>query len=243
MIDLAPFSAVLFDLDGVLTSTAELHFQAWKETFDAVLASEPALPPDKTRFERDDYNRYVDGLPRQDGVRNFLLARAITVPQGSPDDPPDARTMAAIGRRKNDLVNLLITEKGVEVYEGSVAFLHEVRRRGLQTAVVSSSRNTPAVLEAAGITALFDARVDGTVAAERGLPGKPAPDTFLAAAADLGTSPERCIVIEDALAGVQAGRAGAFGLVVGVDRAGQAEALLREGADMVVTDLAELLAS
>lgn len=243
MIDLDRFSAVLFDLDGVLTSTAELHFQAWKETFDAVLAEEPALPPDKTTFERDDYNRYVDGLPRQDGVRNFLLARAITVPQGSPDDPPDARTMAAIGRRKNDLVNLLITEKGVEVYEGSVAFLHEVRRRGMRTAVVSSSRNTPAVLDAAGIAGLFDARVDGIVAAERGLPGKPAPDTFLAAAADLATPPERCIVIEDALGGVQAGRAGAFGLVVGVDRAGQADALLREGADIVVTDVAELLAS
>lgn len=241
MIDLERFSAVLFDLDGVLTSTAELHFRAWKETFDAVLAEEPALPAEDAAFDQDDYNRYVDGLPRQDGVRNFLLARSIAVPEGSPEDPPDARTVAGIGRRKNDLVNLLISEEGVQVYEGSVAFLHEVRRRGLRTAVVSSSRNTPTVLEAAGITALFDGRVDGNVAAERGLAGKPAPDTFLAAAADLGTPAESCIVIEDALSGVQAGRAGGFGLVVGVDRVGQTDALSLAGADIVVTDLAELL--
>lgn len=241
MVELDGFSAVLFDLDGVLTSTAELHFQAWKETFDALLAHEPALPPDKTTFERDDYNRYVDGLPRQDGVRNFLMARGITVPQGSTDDPPDARTMAAIGRRKNDLVNLLITEKGVEVYEGSVAFLHEVRRRGLRTAVVSSSRNTPAVLDAAGITGLFDARVDGTVAAERELPGKPAPDTFLAAAADLGVDRADAVVFEDAIAGVASGKAGGFGFVVGVDRLDHADKLRAEGADVVVQDLEELL--
>lgn len=241
MIDLERFSAVLFDLDGVLTSTAELHFLAWKETFDSVLAEEPALPAAHAPFDQDDYNRYVDGLPRQDGVRNFLLARGIAVPEGSADDPPDARTVAGIGRRKNDLVNLLISEKGVQVYEGSVAFLHEVRRRGLRTSVVSSSRNTPTVLETAGITALFDGRVDGNVAAERGLPGKPAPDTFLAAAADLGSPPQSCIVIEDALSGVQAGRAGGFGLVIGVDRVGQADALSLAGADIVVTDLAELL--
>ena len=240
MIDLEAFSAVLFDLDGVLTSTAELHFEAWKATFDSVLAETPGANGART-FERDDYNRHVDGLPRDDGVRNFLASRGINLPEGSDADPASARTIRGIGRGKNDAVNRLITERGVQVYEGSIEFVRVVRRRGLNTAVVSSSRNTPTVLEAAGIADLFDVRVDGTVAADRGLPGKPAPDTFLAAAADRGSPPERCIVVEDALAGVQAGHAGAFGLVIGVDRVGQRDALAGAGADIVVEDLAELL--
>ena len=242
MLDLTPFSAVLFDLDGVLTSTAELHFEAWKEAFDLVIADQAPSPPNDRPFDRDDYNRHVDGLPRYDGVRNFLAARSIGLSEGTPDDPPDAPTVYGVGRRKNDLVNQLIDTRGVQVYDGSIDFLREVRRRGLRTAVVSSSRNTPTVLEVAGITGLFDARVDGTTAGERGLPGKPAPDTFLAAAADLGVPAARAIVIEDAISGVEAGRAGAFGLVVGVDRSGQADALTRAGADIVVSDLAELLA-
>ena len=242
MIDLSRYSAVLFDLDGVLTSTAELHFAAWKETFDAVLAEQALPPPGGRPFGREDYNRHVDGLPRHDGVRNFLASREIALPEGSPDDPAGAITVRGVGRRKNDLVNRLIADRGVQVFDGSISFLREVRRRGLKTAVVSSSRNTPTVLEAAGIVGLFDGRMDGTVASARGLPGKPAPDTFLAAAADLGVPAVGAIVIEDAIAGVEAGRAGGFGLVVGVDRAGQADALRAAGADIVVTDLAELLA-
>lgn len=242
MIDLDRYAAVLFDLDGVLTSTAELHFEAWKETFDAVLADQAPPAPRDRAFARGDYNRHVDGLPRYDGVRNFLASREIVLEEGSPDDTADVATVHGVGRRKNDLVNRLIDERGVQVYDGSIEFLHDVRRRGLRTAVVSSSRNTPAILEAAGITPLFDGRVDGNVASERNLPGKPAPDTFLAAAADLGVPPARAIVIEDAIAGVEAGRAGSFGLVIGVDRSGQAEALRDAGADIVVKDLAELLA-
>lgn len=237
MPDLDAYGAVLFDLDGVLTSTAELHFEAWKATFDALLAEDETA----RLFDRSDYNRHVDGLPRVDGVRNFLASRSIVLPEGSGADGPNDRTVHGIGARKNELVNRLIDERGVAVYEGSVRFLNHVRERGLRTAVVSSSRNTPAVLSAAGISELFDVRVDGNVAVERGLPGKPAPDTFLAAAADLGFPASRCIVIEDALSGVQAGRAGGFGLVVGVDRSGQAAALSAAGADLVVSDVAELL--
>jgi beta-phosphoglucomutase family hydrolase len=242
MRDLDSFDAVLFDLDGVVTSTAEQHYAAWKDMFDEYLhrratrLGEPFEP-----FWRDDYNRHVDGVPRYDGVRNFLASRSIAPDEGDPEDLPTAETVHGLGNRKNDLVNKIIEEQGVTPYPGSVALLHQLRAQGVKTAIVSSSRNCRAVLRAAGITELFDARVDGEVAAELGLPGKPAPDTFLAAAQQLGVSPERAVVIEDALSGVEAGRNGAFGLVIGVDRVGQAQALHEHGADRVVSDLAELV--
>lgn len=242
MRQLERFEAVLFDLDGVITSTAEQHFLAWKQTFDDFLRRRAQrLDEHFEPFQRDDYNRYVDGVPRYDGVRNFLAARAVHLEEGAPDDPPEAETVHGLGNRKNDRVNQIIREQGVEPYEGSVALLHELRRRGIKTALVSSSRNALTVLEAAGIVALFDARVDGEVAAELGLPGKPAPDTFLAAAQRLALPPERAVVVEDALSGVEAGRNGGFGLVIGVDRVGQAQALRDHGADLVVSDLAELV--
>lgn len=242
MSDLERFEAVLFDLDGVITSTAEQHYSAWKQMFDDFLRrraehlGEPFQP-----FERDDYNRHVDGVPRYDGVRNFLASRGVELDEGAPGDLPAADSVHGLGNRKNDLVNDIIREQGVEAYEGSVALLHQLRSRGAKTAIVSSSRNCLTVLEAAGLVDLFDARVDGEVAAELGLPGKPAPDTFLAAAQKLEVPPERSVVIEDALSGVEAGRNGSFGLVVGVDRVGQAQALHDHGADVVVSDLAELL--
>ena len=236
------YSAVLFDLDGVLTSTATQHFAAWKETFDDLLRGRAqeqgtAFVP----FEQEDYLRSVDGMPRFDGVRNLLAARGVQLAEGDLDDPPDAVTVHGLGNRKNELVNAIIATEGVEVYDGSVALVRQLRAAGVDTAVVSSSRNCLAVLTAAGIVDLFDARVDGEVAAELGLPGKPAPDTYLEAARRLRVEPGEAVVVEDALSGVEAGRAGGFGLVVGVDRAGQAEALRAAGADLVVTDLAELL--
>jgi beta-phosphoglucomutase family hydrolase len=235
--------ACLFDLDGVITQTATVHAKAWKEMFDEFLrrraeqTGEPFVPFDV----HDDYDRYVDGLPRADGVRTFLRSRGIELPEGDPDDPPDADTVNGLGNRKNEIVQRRIREDGVEVYPGSVRYLHAVRDGGIRTAVVSSSANTQEVLKVTGLAGLFDARVDGVVARERHLPGKPKPDTFLAGAAELGVEPAQAAVFEDALAGVQAGHAGRFGLVVGVDRVGQAEALREHGADVVVQDLAELL--
>lgn len=235
--------AVLFDLDGVLTRTATLHGQAWKQTFDAYLRLRSAA--EGTPFvefdARGDYDAYVDGRPRADGTRTFLASRGITLPEGTHDDPPSADTVNGLGNRKNELLLRLIEEGGAEVFEGSVRYLHAARNAGLRTAVVSSSANTLAVLRSTDLEHLFDARVDGVVARQRRLPGKPAPDTYLAAAADLGVAPAAAAVVEDALAGVEAGRAGAFALVVGVDRVGQAAALREHGADVVVTDLAELL--
>lgn len=235
--------ACLFDLDGVLTQTATVHAAAWKEMFDAFLrehaerTGQPFVPFDLVT----DYVRYVDGMPRGDGVRSFLRSRGIDLPEGHPDDPPGAETVHGLGNRKNDLVVERIRASGVDVYEGSVRYLRAVQEAGLARGVVSSSANTLAVLESAGLADLFDVRVDGVVATERGLPGKPAPDTFLAAAHDLGVEPSVAAVFEDALAGVEAGRAGGFGFVVGVDRAGQANALRDRGADLVVADLADLL--
>ncbi|MFJ6665091.1 beta-phosphoglucomutase family hydrolase [Streptomyces sp. NPDC091383] len=237
--------ACLFDLDGVLTRTAKVHAAAWKEMFDAWLRERAQregtefVPFDAVR----DYDEYVDGRPREDGVRTFLAARRVRLPEGSPEDPPDAETVRALGARKNELVLRRIREDGVEPYEGSVRFLHEVRAAGLACAVVSSSANARDVLAAAGIADLFDERVDGVVTRERGLRGKPAPDTYLEAARELSVEPGAAAVFEDALAGVEAGRAGEFGLVVGVDRVGQAEQLRAHGADVVVRDLAELLES
>jgi beta-phosphoglucomutase family hydrolase len=235
--------ALLFDLDGVLTKTATVHAAAWKQTFDEFLraraqeSGEPFVPFD----EVDDYDEYVDGRPRDDGTRSFLKSRGIDLPDGRPDDPPTAATVHGLSTRKNDLVQQKIKSDGVETYSGSVEFVRAARAAGYRTAVVSSSANTQDVLAVTGLTELFDARIDGVVAAERHLPGKPAPDTFLAGAQALDVPASAAVVFEDALAGVEAGRAGHFGLVVGVDRVGQAHALRERGADVVVSDLSELL--
>jgi beta-phosphoglucomutase family hydrolase len=235
--------ACLFDLDGVLTRTALVHAAAWKRMFDDYLlersrrTGEPFAPFDPVA----DYARYVDGMPRADGVRSFLASRGIALPEGGPDDPPEAETVRGLGNRKNVLVRTLIAEGGVEVYDGSVRYALAARAAGLRIAVVSSSTNCREVLRAAGIEDLFEAVVDGNEAERRGLRGKPAPDTFLAGAGALGARPSEAAVFEDALAGVTAGRAGGFGIVVGVDRIGQREALLAAGAHVVVADLAELL--
>ena len=234
-------AACLFDLDGVLTKTAALHAKAWKQMFDDFLrARSPGgsfVPFDLVR----DYDLYVDGKPRDDGTRSFLASRSIDLAEGSPDDPPGTPTIHGLGNRKNELVLRLMHDDGVATYEGSMRYLQAVRDAGLRSAVVSSSRNCRAVLRSAGILERFDAIVDGVVAAEQALAGKPAPDTYLAAARALGMAPQGCAVFEDALAGVEAGRAGGFGCVVGVDRAGQAEQLRRHGADVVVADLGDLL--
>ena len=236
-------AACLFDLDGVLTQTAAVHAEAWKEMFDAFLLEGATASGDGFRpFELPtDYVEHVDGKLRQDGVRSFLASRGITLPEGSPDDPPAAETVHGLGSRKNELVLELIRTHGVDLYEASVRFVELVRGAGLQRAVVSASKNCREVLIATGIEDLFDVRIDGTVAEERGLRGKPAPDMFLAAAEALGVDPPAGAVFEDAEAGVAAARAGDFGWVVGVDRTGHADALRRHGADIVVGDLGELL--
>ena len=237
--------ACLFDLDGVLIRTAELHAAAWKQTFDDFLRRRAttgggSLVPFNARA---DYDAYVDGKPRTDGVRSFLASRGIELPEGSPADPPSAETVHGLGRRKNELVLDLMAQRGVAVYEGSLRFLAAVRETGLGRAVVTSSENTDAVLRAAGLEGVFDVQVDGVVAHELGLAGKPAPDVFLEAARRLHVAPRQAAVFEDALAGVAAGRAGGFGLVVGIDRAGQAADLRARGADVVVADLADLIAA
>jgi beta-phosphoglucomutase family hydrolase len=233
----------LFDLDGVLTQTAKVHAAAWKQMFDEFLrrhAEETGTP--YVEFDAShDYDEYVDGKPRLDGTRDFLASRGIDLPEGDESDPPGAPTIQGLSNRKNDLVLAKIHEDGVETYPGSVDYVRKVRAAGLKTAVVSSSANTLDVLKTTGMTDCFDARIDGVVAKERGLKGKPAPDTFLAGAAELGVGPDAAAVFEDALAGVAAGRAGDFRLVVGVDRVGQADALREHGADVVVRDLSELL--
>jgi beta-phosphoglucomutase family hydrolase len=237
-------AACLFDLDGVLTQTATVHAAAWKQMFDEFLRAQaertgtPFVPFDA----HGDYDSYVDGKPRLDGTRDFLRSRGIELPEGTDSDPPGSATIQGLSNRKNDLVQTKIREDGVDVYEGSVDYVRKVRSAGFKTAVVSSSANTRDVLACTKIGDLFDAVVDGVTARERHLAGKPAPDTFLAGARELGVEPDRAAVFEDALAGVAAGRAGKFGFVVGVDRVGQAAALRDSGADVVVADLAELLA-
>lgn len=235
--------ACLFDLDGVLTQTAKIHARAWKQMFDGFLRDWAERSDEPFReFDRPtDYDEYVDGMPRLDGVRSFLASRGIDLPMGSPSDPPDAGTVHGLGTRKNDLVLKLIHEQGVEPYEGSVRFVENAQEQGLRRAVVSSSTNCQDVLVAAGIDHLFEARIDGVVAERERLAGKPAPDTFLEGARVLGVEPAEAAVFEDALVGVEAGRAGDFGWVVGVDRSGQSGALRRRGADVVVRDLAELV--
>jgi beta-phosphoglucomutase family hydrolase len=233
----------LFDLDGVLTQTAKVHAKAWKQMFDAYLheRSQRTGEPFREFKLPEDYEQYVDGKPRRDGVRSFLESRGIDLPLGTPEDSPDAETIYGLGLRKNDIVLGLIHDEGVEAYEGSVRYVKAARDHGLRRAVVSSSTNCHDVLVAAGIADLFEVEIDGQVAEREHLAGKPAPDTFLAGAKALGAQPAQAVVYEDALAGVEAGRAGHFGYVVGVDRTGHAEALHEHGADVVVKDLAELM--
>jgi beta-phosphoglucomutase family hydrolase len=235
--------ACLFDLDGVLTETAKVHAAAWKEMFDAFLRTWAARTGEEfvPFYSDQDYGTYIDGKPRYDGVRSFLGSRGIELPEGSPDDPPDAETIHGLGNRKNEIVLRMIREHGVEAYPGSRRYLEAVRDVGLHRAVVSSSTNTRDVLEAARIEDFFEARIDGVVAERERLKGKPAPDTYLAGARALGVGPEAAAVFEDALAGVEAGRAGGFICVVGVDRVGHADGLREHGATVVVRDLEELL--
>ncbi|HEY0696518.1 MAG TPA: beta-phosphoglucomutase family hydrolase [Micromonospora sp.] len=239
----AHVTACLFDLDGVLTQTARVHNAAWRQMFDAFLRERAAATGEPFRpFDTGaDYNRYVDGRPRADGVRTFLASRGIELPEGAPDDPPAAETVHGLGNRKNVILLDLIRTGGVQVYQGSVGYLRAAARTGLRRAVVSASANCREVVAAAGIADLLEVRVDGIVARAEHLRGKPYPDTFLAAARRLGVLPEEAAVFEDALAGVEAGRAGGFGYVVGVDRVGQAAQLRRHGAHVVVGDLSELL--
>ncbi|RLK54277.1 HAD family hydrolase [Actinokineospora cianjurensis] len=232
-------TACLFDLDGVLTSTATLHRIAWQRTFDEFLAHRS--DGDRSPFTLHDYTAFVDGRPRADGVRTFLSSRGIQLPEGDADDSPDVETINGVGNRKNESLLRLIDEKGVQPYPGSVAYLEAARAAGLKIAVVTSSANGEHVLEVAGLTSFVQARVDGITIVEERLRGKPAPDSFLAGARALGVAPGEAAVFEDALSGVEAGRAGGFGYVVGVDRADQADQLLEHGADIVVDDLAELL--
>lgn len=229
--------ALLFDLDGVLTGTAELHKRAWKRTFDGFLAGREGQEP----FTEQDYLAYVDGRPRADGVRTFLASRGIHLPEGDPDDPPAAETVNGVGNRKNELLLSVIENEGVRPYPGSRRYVEAAQAAGLKIGVVTSSANGAAVLDAADLSKYVQARVDGLTIVSQGLRGKPAPDSFLAGAKALGISPAEAAVFEDALSGVQAGRDGKFGFVVGVDRANQADALRAHGADIVVTDLAQLL--
>jgi beta-phosphoglucomutase family hydrolase len=240
------FDAVVFDLDGVVTQTSAVHAAAWKRLFDAFLAErreragtpdDPALRP----FDLDaDYARYVDGKPRYDGVRDFLASRGIELPMGEPSDPPGAETVCGLGNRKNDLFNAEVREHGVKTYPSTVELIHHLHDAGIKVGLMSSSKNTAMVLDVTGLTDLFEVRVDGVVAAEVGLPGKPDPAMYLETARRLGVDAARSVVVEDALSGVEAGRRGGFGLVIGVDRLGQAAALAEAGADVVVDDLAEV---
>jgi len=234
------YDAVLFDLDGVVTPTAEVHMRAWSEMFNAFLSSYQG-EGDRSPYTEVDYFAQVDGKPRYDGVRDFLSSRGIALPEGTPADPGTADTVCGLGNRKNDAFNVVLERDGVVAYPGSVRLLDHLARLRLPLGVVSSSANAPAVLEAAGLADRFGTVVSGTVAHELDLPGKPAPDTFLHAAQELGARADRTVVLEDAVSGVQAGAAGGFGLVVGVDRGAGRQTLSAAGADVVVADLAELV--
>jgi beta-phosphoglucomutase family hydrolase len=248
VIDPAALDAVIFDMDGVITKTAKVHFAAWKELFDGYLRKAAAAAGDGSSaadprfrpFTQEDYLQYVDGKPRYDGVRDLLASRGIDLPLGDPADDPGTETVCGLGNRKNDLFTHVVRTKGVEVYPSTVTFIEELQATGIRAGVVSASNNTTEVLEAAGVHRLFEAQVDGLVATQLGLPGKPDPAPFLEAARRLGVPPERAAVVEDAQAGVQAGHAGRFGLVIGVDRTGQEAALRAHGADVVVDDLSEV---
>ncbi|WP_313407017.1 beta-phosphoglucomutase family hydrolase [Aeromicrobium sp.] len=231
------YDAALFDLDGVITPTAEVHQRAWGRMFTDFLADHPDAEP----YGDDDYFAYVDGKPRYEGVQSFLESRGIDLPYGDPSDDPAEQTVCALGNRKNDYFSDVLRTDGVEAYPGSVALLDALEERGVKAALVSSSRNARKVIEAAGVAERFEVVIDGEVAAAEGIAGKPRPDTYSAAAERLGVPTTRSVVLEDAVSGVQAGAAGDFGLVVGVDRGAGAETLRRNGADIVVSDLAELL--
>jgi beta-phosphoglucomutase family hydrolase len=236
-VDWNDYDAALFDLDGVITPTADVHMRAWAQMFGDFLTSRGVDEP----YTADDYYKYVDGKPRYEGVRSFLASRHIDLPAGDPSDASSRETVAGLGNRKNDYFEQILQTEGVEAYPGSIKLVKALIERGTKLAIVSSSRNAPAVLRAARVIDYFPVIVDGKVAAERGLAGKPAPDTFLDAAEQLGVAKERAVVFEDALSGVAAGHAGHFGLVVGVDRGVGAIKLRHNGADVVVDDLAELL--
>jgi beta-phosphoglucomutase family hydrolase len=236
-VDWNDYDAALFDLDGVITPTAEVHMRAWDQMFNDFLRARGIDQP----YTDADYFTYVDGKPRYDGVRSFLASRDITLPEGDASDPSTAETVAGLGNRKNDDFEQILQREGVEPYPGSVALVKALLARGTKMAIVSSSRNAAAVLEAAGMLQYFPVIVSGKEAGERGLAGKPAPDTFLDAAAQLGVPKERAVVFEDALSGVAAGAAGDFGLVIGVDRGVGEDALTEHGADVVVDDLQELV--
>jgi beta-phosphoglucomutase family hydrolase len=237
------YDAVLFDLDGVVTDTANLHARCWKQMFDEYLQKRATQRGEVFRpFDlAADYRLYVDGKPRFDGVRDFLGSRGIQLPEGNPDDPAEIATVYGLGNRKNDLVNHLIADEGVEPYAGTVQFIHQLRHRGFKIAVVTSSQNCTAVLKAAKLDHFFDVQVDGNVIHAQQLAGKPAPDTYLMAARLLGVEPTRAVVIEDALSGVEAGFNGNFGLVIGVARKGNAAELKHHGAQLVINDLGELV--
>ena len=239
----ARYDAVLFDLDGVITDTANLHAACWKQMFDDYLETRAERTGEEFRpFDlATDYLLYVDGKPRFDGVRDFLRSRSIQIPEGTSDDPPQAETVGGLGNRKNDLVNKVIEDTGVLPYDGSVKLIHQLRRDGFKIAVVTSSQNCNTVLKATKLDAFFEVRVDGNVIGAQHLTGKPAPDMFLMAARRLGVEPARAVVIEDAISGVQAGSNGNFGLVIGVARKGNAEELKHHGAHLVVNDLEELV--
>src|SRR5215467_2168906 len=238
------YDAVLLDLDGVITDTANLHAACWKQMFDEYLQKRATQRGEAFHpFDiATDYRLYVDGKPRFDGVRDFLASRGIQLPEGNPDDPPQAETVDGLGNRKNDLVNKIIEDKGVEPYAGSVELIHQLRGQGFKIAVVTSSQNCTAVLKAAKLDHCFDVQVDGNVIHAQHLAGKPAPDTYLMAARLLGVEPARAVVIEDAISGVEAGANGNFGLVIGVARKGNADELRQHGAHLVVNDLGELVA-
>ena len=236
------YDAVLFDLDGVLTKTASVHAAAWKKLFDGFLKQRAADTGEAfVAFDIDaDYRRYVDGKPRYDGVAAFLASRGIELPFGAPEDGPGTPTVHGLGKLKDQYFTQELEQHGVEIYEAAIALVRTLRAQEIKTAVVSSSNNCAAVLEAAGIAQLFDARVDGMDITRLDLNGKPAPDAFLEAARRLKVEPSRAVVVEDAIAGVEAGRAGRFGCVIGVDHGGQSQALREAGADVVVTDLAQV---
>ena len=237
------FDAVLFDLDGVITATARVHETSWKKLFDSYLekVSERDGTPFR-EFDAEDYRVYVDGKPRYEGVGSFLVSRGIHLPFGTPEDPGDLETVCGLGNRKNRFFNEALETDGVDVFESSVDLIHALKAKGFGVAVVTSSKNCSTVLEAAGLTGVFDVQFDGNDAARDKVAGKPLPDTYLEAARRLGATAARSVVVEDAISGVQAGRAGNFGLVVGVDRTDDAEGLRENGADVVVEDLIELKA-
>lgn len=241
MIDLDTYDAAILDMDGVITQSARAHFEAWKRMFDEYLRERAAREGGEFRpFTEEEYYRYVDGKPRYDGAQSFLESRGIEIPRGKPDDDPGEQTVCGLGNRKNELFLEHLDDHGADAWPHARAFVEEMKRRGKPVAVISSSRNAKAVLEGAGVIELFDAIVDGVVSDEMGLEGKPAPDIFLEAARRLHVSPEHSIVVEDARAGVEAGRAGGFGLVVGIDRSGENTGLADHGADIVVEDLSHI---